>query len=69
MIFVHAEHRERGYSWRFTIEGIPVISGTGTTSEDQAVQGGALCEAMRAARLAIDRVQAGGVLLAAAPGS
>ena len=58
-IFVHAEHRERGYSWSFTVEGPPVLSGIGMTFDD--VHGGALCEAMHAARLAIDRVQADAV--------
>lgn len=60
MILVRAEARGHGYAWRFTIEGTPAISGTGTTSGREASHGSALCEAMRAARLAIDWLQPDG---------
>jgi hypothetical protein len=57
-IVIHAEHRERRYWWRFAVEGLPFISGSGVTL-DGDVQGNALQQAMLAARLAIDQTRAG----------
>ena len=37
--------------------GLPIIAGTGATSDDADVMGCPLCEAMCAAREAIDRMQ------------
>ncbi|MDP9927940.1 hypothetical protein [Variovorax paradoxus] len=60
-IVVQAQReRGRGYAWAYRVEELPALAGHGITWEDQDAQQGALCQAMRAARSAIDQAERAG---------
>lgn len=57
-IVVHAQReRGQGYAWTYRVEELPTIAGRGITREDQDARESALCQAMCAARSAIDQAE------------
>ena len=57
-IVVHAQReRGQGYAWTYRVEELPALAGRGITREDQDARESALCQAMCAARSAIDQAE------------